>query len=491
MTVPRSLVIPMYRESMRVEALVEALVGWRWDQPTEVILVDDGSDDSTADIAARLTSDLDHVRLLRLPTNRGKGAAVRHGVLVAVGDTIAFADADLSAGLDEVERCLAAAEVEGVDVVVATRVALGAEIRVHQPPMRQMSGKLFNVVLRQLGLTQLADTQCGLKAFRAPVARQLFEPLRTEGFAFDVELLVRAGHLDLHVRELPIAWEHREASRVEPFRHGSQMLADAVRIRRELGRPKPRASDAMTEPTFDAMAAIERDHWWFTAKRRLVVDALAASSASGALVDVGCGTGQTVRALADAGFKPAVGSDLSEYALGKATDRLPECAFLAADATRLPVPEASLGCVTSLDVIEHLDAPVAALREYGRAAAGGIVVCTVPAYMWAWSEHDVNLGHRRRYTRATLRAEVEEAGLEILQCRYFHHWLVLAALLLRKTPLRLLLRGQAEASSFVNPMVNRALTALSGIERWVDQRIDVPFGLSILVVARAPAPAAT
>jgi len=477
----------MYQESMRVGALVEALAARQWYRSTEVVLVDDGSDDGTADLAAGLIDGLDQVRLLRLQSNRGKGAAVRAGVLDAAGDTVAFADADLSAGLDEIERCFAEAEQAGVDVVVATRVAFGADIRVRQPPLRQLSGKIFNVALRQLGLTQLGDTQCGLKAFRAPVARLLFEPLVTEGFAFDVEVLVRAEHGGLHVRELPIAWEHRDASRVEPFRHGSQMLADAVRIRRRLGRPAGRGPDAMTEPTFDAMAAMEREHWWFTAKRRLVVHALATAGGTGALIDVGCGTGQTVRALADAGFKPAIGSDLSQYALGKATGAVPECAFLAADATRLPVPEASLGCVTSLDVIEHLDEPVAALREYGRAAAGGLVVCTVPAYMWAWSEHDVHLGHRRRYTRATLRADVEAAGLEILTVRYFHHWLVLAALVLRKTPLRFLLRGQAEASSFVSPGVNRGLTALASLERWVDQRVDIPFGLSILVVARAPA----
>lgn len=476
----------MYRESMRVEALVGALTSRRWSRPTEVILVDDGSDDGTAEVTAGLIAGLDGVRLLCLTANRGKGAAVRHGVLAAAGGTIAFADADLSAGLDEVERCLLETEKEGVDVVVGSRAAFGSDIRVHQPPLRQLSGKVFNLMLRQLGLTELSDTQCGLKAFRAQAARQLFEPLVTEGFAFDVELLVRAEHLRLRVRELPITWEHRDESRVAPVRHGRQMMADALRIRRRLGRSHRRSRDAMTEPTFDAMAAIERDHWWFTAKRRLVVDALAAAGGSGALLDVGCGTGQTVRALAEAGFKPVVGCDLSQYALAKAAEAAPECSFVAADATRLPVPAAALGCVTSLDVIEHLDEPVAALREYGMAAAGGLVVCTVPAYMWAWSEHDANLGHRRRYTRRTLRADVEAAGLEILLCRYFHHWLVLAALMLRKTPLRLLLRGQAEASSFVNPSVNRGLTALASIERWLDQRVDVPFGLSIIVVARAP-----
>lgn len=483
----RSLVVPMYQEAMRVQALVQALEGWRWLLPTEVILVDDGSDDGTAEIAEGLVSGLKDVRLLRLPTNRGKGAAVRQGVLSAAGGTIAFADADLSAGLDEVERCFAEAEVEGVDIVIGTRVAFGSCIRVHQPPWRQLSGKIFNVALRQLGLTQLGDTQCGLKGFRAPVARQLFEPLLTEGFAFDVELLVRAHRLGLHVRELPILWEHREASRVTPVRHGTQMLADAVRIRCRFGRQKGHACGAMTDQAFDAMAAIEREHWWFTAKRRIVMDALAAAGGSGALVDVGCGTGQAVAAFVDAGFKPVIGSDLSQYALTKATAAVPECSFMEADASRLPLAGGALGCVTSLDVIEHLEEPVDALREYGRAAAGGLVVCTVPAYMWAWSEHDVRLGHRRRYTRTTLRSDVELAGLEVLQCSYFHHWLVLAAVVMRKTPLRSLLRGQAEASSFVNPSVNRSLTALASLERWIGQRVDVPFGLSILVVARAPA----
>jgi len=483
--VSRSLVVPMYREATRVGALVDALTRWSWSANTEVILVDDGSDDGTADLVEDLIADLADARLLRLGHNQGKGGAVRAGVLSARGAVVAFADADLSADLDEVNRCFEEAEIAGVDVVVATRVGLGSDIRVHQPSMRQLTGKFFNVAIRGLGLTNLPDTQCGLKAFRATAATALFEPLIIRGFAFDVELLVRARNLGLKVVELPIAWEHREASRVRPFHHGREMLADSLRIRRTIGLPQP--ASGMTDPTFDAMAAIERDHWWFTAKRRQVLEALRLAGGTGALFDVGCGTGQTVRALASAGFKPVVGSDLSRYALRKATEAVPECVFLTADAMKLPVPDATLGCVTSLDVIEHLDDDVAALREYARAAAGGLVACTVPAYAWAWSQHDVHLGHRRRYTRALLMEAVERAGLETISCRYFHHWLVAPAVLLRKTPLGRLFRGQAEASSFVNPTVNRALTALSRFEHWIDQRIDVPFGLSILVIARAPA----
>lgn len=185
--------------------------------------------------------------------------------------------------------------------------------------------------------------------------------------------------------------------------------------------------------------------------------------------------------LGAAGFAPVVGTDLSAVALDLAEGA---DAWGAAAADRLPFPDATFACVTSLDVIEHVDDDVAALREYRRVLRpGGVVVVAVPAYQWAWSAHDVALGHRRRYTAGRLRASLEQAGLQVDRVSYFHSWLVPPAVLLRKTPLGRLVAGSDEEASFVSPRVNRALRSASSAERAVLARRDLPFGLSVLGVA--------
>ncbi len=111
------------------------------------------------------------------------------------------------------------------------------------------------------------------------------------------------------------------------------------------------------------------------------------------------------------------------------------------------------------------------------------MLVAVPAYAWAWSDHDVRLGHRRRYTRRSLREAAVAADLEVIRVTHFHSWLVPPALLLRRTPLRRIVRGAAEEASFVSPTVNRLLVAVTTVERWVLRRVDLPVGLSILLVA--------
>ena len=234
--------MPMWNESARIEATVAALATAFGERPVQVIFVDDGSDDGTPDIVERACKEaaLD-AELLRLPTNQGKGAAVRAGLLGATGDTAGFVDADLSAGPAEIERVFGAVDGGRYDVALATRAAADATITVRQPFGRRWSGWLFNIGLRATGLTTMADTQCGLKAFRAGVVPALFEPLVATGFAFDVEVLARADHLGLTVTEVPIAWHHVEGSRLSPVRDGLATLREAWRVRRALSAERRRA----------------------------------------------------------------------------------------------------------------------------------------------------------------------------------------------------------------------------------------------------------
>jgi dolichyl-phosphate beta-glucosyltransferase len=498
----RSLVIPMYQEAARIVGTIHRLAGSCLDAPgTELILVDDGSVDGTAELAEKALAESGlRAELLRHPVNRGKGAAVRTGVLHASGARIAFADADLSADIAAIEEAFAAVVPGSADVVVATRAASASTITVPESPLRQAGGKMFNRVIRVAGLTGMSDTQCGLKAFTRTAARELFEALTIERFAFDVEVLLRAEARGFAVRELPIEWRYVPASRVRLLRDSTRMLTDVIRLRRRLGAEPsaapPATTDATTDPMparkFDVMSRLEREHWWFRAKQELVREHARTAAGRAVAVDVGCGTGAVVSLLADdCGFRVAVGTDLSRYALTLAAPAAgPTGAFAAARAEQLPFRTGSVDVLTSLDVVEHLDDDVLALREYARVLAPGGVVClSVPAYRWAWSDHDVVLGHRRRYTRRRLVAAAREAGLDVQRCTYFHSWLAPVALLVRRTPVRRLVRKEAEEASFVSPAVNRALLALGRAERAALRRLDLPFGLSVFLVARPGAAA--
>jgi ubiquinone/menaquinone biosynthesis C-methylase UbiE len=474
----------MHCEAGRIQATIDQLEGsWLDGDDTELLFVDDGSDDDTVEVVekALVAADLQG-RVLQLGRNQGKGAAVRAGLLAAEGEVVGFVDADLSTGIEDIRSVYAAVEDGRCAVAFASRAHAASEIPVHQPRFRQFSGKAFNTALRAIGLTSFRDTQCGLKAFRRDAAHAIFEDLTTPGFAFDVEVLARAERLGFDLQEVPVAWQHVEASSVSPTTDGIRMLRDAWRIRRNLRGLTPPPS-SMAADAFEAMARVERTHWWFLAKRRLVAEALARHGAGhGRLLDVGSGTGALVEELGSR-FDAAGGSELDPQALALA--RSAGTPLVRATAEHLPFRSASCDVTTCLDVVEHLDDDVAGLRELARVTgAGGLVVVAVPAYRWAWSPHDERLGHRRRYTRRQLSEAMEAAGLEVVQRTYFHSWLVPPALLLRKTPVRRLLSGAPEEASFVGPRVNALLTRVVAAERAALRRRDLPFGLSVFAVAR-------
>jgi dolichyl-phosphate beta-glucosyltransferase len=479
----------MYEEASRIEPSLEALaVSGLCGSDVELILVDDGSTDGTAE-RARAALDrlgMGQATVLRLPENRGKGAAVRAGMLAATGASRVFVDADLCVGADDIERCFADLESGRHDVVYGTRAHPDSSLAENQPAYRVVSGRTFNLLLRGLRLTAERDTQCGLKGFSARAAHTVFEPLVTERFAFDVEVLARAERSGLPVAPLPVRWSHVPASRVRPVRDGIDMARAAWRIRRQLdaearhGDPATMAPDAI-----EAMARVEREHWWFRAKHLLVLDVLDRHGVDGPVLDVGAGAGGLLERLRGAG-RPAVGLELDPLALQLAAAQGGGSPLSRAVAEALPVRDAAAAAVTSLDVIEHLEDDVAGLRELRRVAGpDGLVVVMVPAYRWAWSDHDVRLGHRRRYDRAGLRAAAAAAGLDVLRCTHVHSWLVPPALVIRRTPIGRLLRGSAEEASMGHPLINRVLRAVTSAERRVLARRDLPAGLSILLVARS------
>jgi len=227
-----SLVVPAYNEALRLPETLDEMRA-HFDatgEEYEVIVVDDGSEDRTADEAERKAAGWPELSVVRLPVNAGKGAAVRAGMLRARGVERAFSDADLSTPLAELARLR---ERLGGDchVAIASRGLPDSRIEVHQPRPRELAGRTYNRLLRLLALPGIRDSQCGLKVYTATAAIACFTPLRTTRFGFDAEVLIRVRHHGWSIAEVPARWRHVEASRVSAGRDAPRMLLDLLRLR--------------------------------------------------------------------------------------------------------------------------------------------------------------------------------------------------------------------------------------------------------------------
>jgi glycosyltransferase involved in cell wall biosynthesis len=227
-----SIVIPAYNEGQRLEATLERVVahvakmGWT----AEVIVVNDGSRDSTAEIVREWAHRHSIVRLVENPGNRGKGYSVRHGMMEAKGELLLFTDADLSSPIQEAEKQIAAIH-QGADIAIGSRW-LRAELQTERQPLyRQFFGRVFNLLLRIVLGLRFKDTQCGLKAFTPRAAQEIFPRQRIERWGFDPEILFLANKAGLKTVEVPVEWAHDERSKISPIRDGFRMLIELFRIR--------------------------------------------------------------------------------------------------------------------------------------------------------------------------------------------------------------------------------------------------------------------
>jgi dolichyl-phosphate beta-glucosyltransferase len=227
-----SVVVPAYNEASRLPATLVRLRDYldASAEPYQVIVIDDGSADSTADVAEASAKTWPQLCLIRLPQNRGKGAAVRAGMLAASGDLRLFTDADLSAPIEELPK-LRERIGPTCQVAIGSRAVAGALIDEHQPGPREMMGRTYNKLLQLVALRGLRDTQCGFKLFTADAAVACFGPLRTLRFGFDAEVLLRARRLGLGIAEVPVRWGHREDSRVSALRDSLRTLYELVVLR--------------------------------------------------------------------------------------------------------------------------------------------------------------------------------------------------------------------------------------------------------------------
>lgn len=226
-----SLIIPAYNEELRLGQNLDLM--WQYLRQRfssfEIIVIDDGSTDGTAQVVSAFATDHPWVRLISYDENRGKGYAVRCGVLSSRGDWVLFSDADQSTPLSEADKLLEVLEEN--DVAIGSRAIRNARIIQPQPFYRMIMGKTFNKLVQLLAVPGILDTQCGFKCFHGSIARQLFSCCRIDGFSFDVEVLFIARQTGLRIKEVGVLWRNSPESRVHPVIHSLQMFCDLLKIR--------------------------------------------------------------------------------------------------------------------------------------------------------------------------------------------------------------------------------------------------------------------
>lgn len=232
-----SVVIPAFNEARRLPRYLDEVVTYfeGRGEPWEVLVVDDGSSDGTADRVEVAARHHPAVRLLREERNRGKGAAVRRGMLSARGVWRLFTDADGATPIAEIKR-LEPALAAGADVAIGSRSLRDPAVCIAARTHRVLAGRVFNCLVAWAGLAGIADSQCGFKAFTAEAARRLFALVRTDGFAFDVELLLLARRAGYRIVEVPVNWTDQPGSKSSVLRDGPAMLWQILRVRARLGR---------------------------------------------------------------------------------------------------------------------------------------------------------------------------------------------------------------------------------------------------------------
>jgi dolichyl-phosphate beta-glucosyltransferase len=230
-----SLVIPAYNEADRLPATIRRIEKHRrlWNFSSEIIIAVEPSEDETLALAESAAKKVPQLVVLTHHEKRGKGFAVRSGMLRARGDFIFFTDADLSTPLEDLDASLQRFRKDrSIQVIVGNRQHPETRILVHQNPGREWMGKVFNRFAQTMTGLRIRDTQCGFKGFRHRAAKEIFGRQRIDGFSFDVEVLLLARAMGFSTVEVPVHWTNSAASRVRVFRDSVVMLSDLFRVRR-------------------------------------------------------------------------------------------------------------------------------------------------------------------------------------------------------------------------------------------------------------------
>jgi glycosyltransferase involved in cell wall biosynthesis len=266
MSTPLSIIVPAYNEAARLGATLNGAIEYldATNPRAELVVVDDGSTDQTADVAARGLEQAGHIRtqLILNGKNRGKGFSVRAGMLASKGNIALFSDADLSTPITETPKLVDPILSGECDVTFGSRALDRSLIGVHQPWRREQGGRVFNLIVRLATGLPFWDTQCGFKAFRMSVCRPLIEAAKIDRFGFDVELLYLAHLAQLRLREVAVRWDHRAGGALEA---SSTYARDSLRMISEVKLIRAQANTGIYSEAISAArtaSMVEQKHSW-------------------------------------------------------------------------------------------------------------------------------------------------------------------------------------------------------------------------------------
>ncbi len=224
-----SIIVPAYNEQSRIENSLRRIQEYINEQTYDavVLVVSDGSTDETVDIVQSFSAQDSRFQVYHYSPNRGKGCAVRTGMLMSEAEWLLLCDADLAAPIEEVEKLFSA----NTPIAIGSRALNRRQMEIKQPFLRRTAGKMFNFVVQLLAIRGLQDTQCGFKLFSNEAAKAIFSRCRLDGYSYDFEALMIGRALGYAISEVPIRWEHQEGSKVNLLRDGLKMIKDLVILR--------------------------------------------------------------------------------------------------------------------------------------------------------------------------------------------------------------------------------------------------------------------
>ena len=483
-----SIVIPAYNEEKRLGPFLTDTIRLadNSDLSFEIIVVDDGSHDNTVKVAENLAQGHENVHILELATNRGKGYAVRRGLLAARGEVRCFLDADGATSAKEILRLLPM--MEQYDVVFGSRIKQEKGQELVRKWYRHAIGIVFNVVLKSVLRLPYLDTQCGFKTLRAKVVDRIVSRLYINGFGFDMELVYLAHRAGFKCHEVAVSWVHQDGSKVNLITDSLRMFFNIFQTRWWHWTPIEERPRFMAAAEHQAMARVEATHWWFVSRRRFlkkVIHQLDADQPQ--ILDLGCGTGGNLPMLASLGNVHAV--DASKFAVDLC-HKAGHHQVVEGYSHQLPFPPGCFDLITAFDVLEHIEDPVGALEHLSRMLRpGGKILLTVPAFPFLYGPHDSALSHVRRYSRRDLGYTIADSGLVQEASHFFFGGIFLLA-----APIRLLRRIMPGKKTFKSDtertppgLINRLLLGLCMAEFKVAKYIHPPFGTSLYAIATKPA----
>lgn len=487
-----SVIIPAYNEENRIGPFLDELVTYCRNSRLiyELIVVDDCSTDDTVGIAAQYEDLFDYFHLLRSKMNSGKGYSVKKGLLKAQGNFCVFMDADGAVEPDEIEKNLEYIRNKDYDIFIGSRVLRDSDQVLVTRWYRESMGKVFNFFVRLFLFRDILDTQCGFKIFRQEVIKPVFSRVQIDGFGFDLEVLYLAQRMGYRIKEGPVSWHHVNEAKVRLLWDSIGMFFNILQVRSRHRTSVFGVTGLLKSEEYSYMYAVENSHWWFVSRRRLMVELIKSFNMKNPeILDVGCGTGGNLKALDGVGS--TCGTDISPRALEF-------CRMngfgnvMESGIEEIPLKDGIFDIIVCLDVLEHLDNPLTGLGELRRVLKDdGRIIVTVPAFTSLWGQHDIALGHLRRYRRRTLTRILEESDFQVLKMSYlyFLSFFVVAPVRLLRSLFTSGHNAKSDTTSLPPKPLNMLLTGIFTLEARFSSRIGLPIGTTICAVVRKQASA--